>query len=135
MICHVLPLLEPTGDEDALADHGRKGVSAAVVIGGELRWRGTANVEGATRMVPDDLFWIASITKMFTAVVTLQLIEEGRLHFDDRIDQSLPPYETVVEEGGVTSLDRQARSRTPFPSRRSRQSRWFPFRTARQRPP
>ncbi len=97
-----LPLPErlQTALEHALADYDGKGVSAAVVVDGELRWRGTATVEGASPISPDDLFWIASITKMFTAVVTLQLIEEGVLHFDDRLDQFLPPYEHV--NGGIT---------------------------------
>jgi len=70
-------------------------VSAAVVLHGDLAWRGTAHAEGSAPVASDDLFWIASITKMFTAVVTLQLIDEGVLHFDDQLHQFLPTYQYV----------------------------------------
>lgn len=81
-----------TALDRALSDYGGKGVSAAVVLHGDLAWRGTAHAEGSTPVASDDLFWIASITKMFTAVVTLQLIDEGVLHFDDQLHQFLPTY-------------------------------------------
>ena len=81
--------------EKALADYGGKGVSAAVVLHGDTLWRGTATAEGAAPIVPEDVFWIASVTKMFTAVVTLQLIDEGVLHFEDQLHQFLPTYANV----------------------------------------
>jgi len=82
-----------TALDRALSDYGGKGVSAAVVLHGDLAWRGTAHAEGSAPVASDDLFLIASITKMFTAVVTLQLIDEGVLHFDDQLHQFLPTYQ------------------------------------------
>jgi len=40
----------------------------------------------------DDLFGIGSVTKMFVAVVVLQLAEEGKLGLDDTIAQYLPDF-------------------------------------------
>lgn len=37
-------------------------------------------------------FGIASITKMFTAIIILQLIEEGKFQLDDKLDMLLPDY-------------------------------------------
>jgi D-alanyl-D-alanine carboxypeptidase len=44
---------------------------------------GTPERDGDTPVGPDAPFRIASITKVFVAVVTLQLVEEGRLGLDD----------------------------------------------------
>ena len=41
-------------------------------------------------MVPDDQFIISSGTKMFTAVTTLILTEQGKLNLDDSISLYLP---------------------------------------------
>ena len=35
-------------------------------------------------------FGIASITKMFTAIIILQLIDEGKIHLDDKLNTLLP---------------------------------------------
>ncbi len=41
-------------------------------------------------MQAESPFFIASVTKMFDTAVTLQLIEEGKLGWDDRIEKYLP---------------------------------------------
>ena len=41
-------------------------------------------------MAPDTPIRIASVSKMFTAVVVLQLVEEGRLTLDEPIATWLP---------------------------------------------
>ena len=45
-----------------------------------------------TPMPTDGTFHIASVTKTFTSAVVLQLIEEGRLRFDDTLAEWLPDY-------------------------------------------
>ena len=35
-------------------------------------------------------FGVASITKMFTAIIALQLVEEGKIHLDDKLNVLLP---------------------------------------------
>lgn len=53
---------------------------------------GKANFEWDVPLTLDTRFRIASITKTFTAVLTLKLIEQGKLNFDDVITDHLPDY-------------------------------------------
>ncbi|MGC5584884.1 serine hydrolase domain-containing protein [Ornithinimicrobium sp. W1665] len=66
---------------------------AVVAIGAEGAVRycaaGSADPEGSP-LVPDHVFRIASITKTFTAVLVLQLVEEGLLELDDPVTDVLP---------------------------------------------
>jgi CubicO group peptidase (beta-lactamase class C family) len=62
------------------------GLFAAVCRGGDLLWSdgvGRADVGDARPPGPDDQFLIASNTKTFTAVMVMQLRDEGRLTLDD----------------------------------------------------
>jgi len=52
---------------------------------GQIDFKGSA---GAAR--PDTRFAIASITKLFTATLVMQLIDEGRLGLDDSVEDLLP---------------------------------------------
>ena len=64
------------------------GVAAAVFRGGELHWQralGVADVERGDPLSDDHAFRIGSITKTFTAVLVLQLREDGRLSLDDEL--------------------------------------------------
>src|SRR5262245_47561418 len=45
---------------------------------------------GARKARPDDRFWVGSITKSFVAAVVMQLVAEGKLRLDDRVDKLLP---------------------------------------------
>lgn len=49
-------------------------------------------------------FQIGSNTKMMTAVVLLQLMEEGRLGIDDRLSMHLPEFATRLPNGNVMTL-------------------------------
>jgi CubicO group peptidase (beta-lactamase class C family) len=51
---------------------------------------GTANIETGQLVRPDSLFRIASISKPFTATLTMQLVEEGRLSLDEPAATYLP---------------------------------------------
>ncbi len=62
---------------------------------------GVSDLESGQTLKDTDQFRIYSITKSFTALVTLQLIEEGVLSFDDTVDKWLP--EPVV--GGVPNSE------------------------------
>lgn len=52
------------------------------------------------RMTPETPFEIASVTKMFTAVAVLQLVEDGRLRLDSPVAEILPASASVPQ--GVT---------------------------------
>ncbi len=55
---------------------------------------GMANLELNTPMQVDNVFWIASIGKEFTAIAILQLMEQGKLNLQDDITKYIPDYPT-----------------------------------------
>ena len=55
---------------------------------------GMANLELEVPMQVDNVFWIASIGKEFTAVAILQLMEHGKLSLQDEITKYIPDYPT-----------------------------------------
>jgi CubicO group peptidase (beta-lactamase class C family) len=55
---------------------------------------GLANLELGVAMAPDMVFRLASITKQFTAVAILMLVEQGQLALDDPITRFWPNYPT-----------------------------------------
>jgi D-alanyl-D-alanine carboxypeptidase len=53
---------------------------------------GSANRETKASATPETQFRLGSMNKMFTSVATLQLIESGKLSFDDAIAKHIPDY-------------------------------------------
>ena len=74
--------------DDLLAQTGAPAINAAIDVPGLGRWSAT---RGWARVVPaqpaTDVTWFywASVAKSLTAVLVLQLVEEGRLGLDDRL--------------------------------------------------
>lgn len=54
-------------------------------------------------MKPDSIFEIGSITKTFTGLILSQMVEEGKVKFDDPVRTLLPP-ETVASLRAAKSL-------------------------------
>ena len=54
---------------------------------------GYSNLETKRLMLPDDLFWIASMTKAMTVCCVLMLAEEGKLRIDDPVCAYIPEYQ------------------------------------------
>lgn len=90
-------------------ENGVPGIAVGVERGGELiysRVAGVSSLEKQTPIQPADRFGIYSITKMFTAVVVLQLVDEGTLTLGDTVTQWLddpavkriPNVDTVTVE-------------------------------------
>jgi CubicO group peptidase (beta-lactamase class C family) len=64
------------------------GLSAAIVEDGRLSWAGGFGYADLERRIPataDTLYHIASLTKTFTAILVLQLVEQGKLDLDEPI--------------------------------------------------
>jgi N-acyl-D-amino-acid deacylase len=65
------------------------------------RGYGYADVERSEPVTRNSLFRIASLSKAFTAVAALKLIEEGKLHLDDRafqiLSSLLPPKNATID--------------------------------------
>lgn len=75
------------------------GPGAAVIVarGGEVLLRkgyGLASVELGVPASPEHVFRIGSITKQFTAVAILLLVEEGKLSLDDEVTRFFPGWPT-----------------------------------------
>jgi CubicO group peptidase (beta-lactamase class C family) len=74
--------------------HGLAGVAAADGSWSWMRGIGTLDPAGTPATV-DARYPIASVTKLFTAVVTMKLIEAGRQSLDDRMTRVLPSEVTA----------------------------------------
>jgi len=78
------------------------GVSATVIAPDGASWLGTqgyANQEAGEFLKPDDHFYVASITKSFTATTVLQLAQENKLNLDDTLDKWLPDTASQITNG------------------------------------
>jgi D-alanyl-D-alanine carboxypeptidase len=78
--------------ELAFARSGLPGVAAAIWIG-DQHWTSSLGVSDLTTKAPfrpDDNMRVASITKTFTATAVLQLVKNGKLSLDDKLDQYIP---------------------------------------------
>lgn len=53
---------------------------------------GMANMEWDIPNMPDTKFRVGSITKQFTAMLVMQLVEQGKLKLDSKISDYLPDY-------------------------------------------
>jgi CubicO group peptidase (beta-lactamase class C family) len=67
---------------------------------------GYSDLSTRRRMAPDDLFWIASMTKPMTAVAVLMLQDEGKLSVDDPVEKHLPEFKNqwLMTERSATNL-------------------------------
>lgn len=87
------------------------GVSIAVVKEGEILFSkgyGFADIENKIPVVPEEtVFEYGSINKLFVWVSALQLVEEGKLKLDEKIEKYLPANinEYLQFTGSITMLD------------------------------
>jgi len=71
------------------------GCAALVAKNGQVIYRkafGMADLELNVPMQPEMVFRIGSITKQFTAIAILQLMEQGKLSLQDEITKYIPDY-------------------------------------------
>jgi CubicO group peptidase (beta-lactamase class C family) len=72
---------------------GSPGAALAVTIDGELAYAkgyGMANLEYGLPIIKETIFHVASVSKQFTAMAVMLLVEEGRLSLDEDIHTYLP---------------------------------------------
>lgn len=67
---------------------------------------GYADVEARKPMREDNLFWIASMTKMFAGASIMMLVDQGKVSLDDPVTRFIPQLEKwmVVEEKGPSHV-------------------------------
>lgn len=79
--------------DQSVADGYIPGITLSVSLPGYKPWVGVSGVADRTQltpMTPDTRVRIASISKTFTAIVVLQLVEEGKLGLDTPLEEYLP---------------------------------------------
>lgn len=77
--------------------HGYRHFNGAVLVaaGGKVihkKGYGLANMEWNIPVEPDTRFRLGSITKQFTAMLVLQLAQDGKIKLDGKISEYLPDY-------------------------------------------
>lgn len=95
------PADEPFATLDEYAERARlqwkvPGLSIAIVKDGEVvlaRGYGICKTGEQSRVTKDTLFHIGSCTKSFTATAIGQLVDTGKLKWDDPVRQHLPDFE------------------------------------------
>ena len=88
---HIDSLLQEKYPADA------PGASFLISRNGEIIYEkafGLANLELNVPMQTENVFEIGSITKQFTAISILMLVEKGELNLDDEITRFIPDYPT-----------------------------------------
>jgi CubicO group peptidase (beta-lactamase class C family) len=81
-----------------VSDNGVGGVTVGVVVGPDLVWTksyGEANMESHIPAQQESVYRIGSITKQFTAVMLLQLVELGKVHLSDPVEKYFPEINKV----------------------------------------
>src|SRR3954452_11184763 len=90
--------LDMTRWQDRLAllsdKHGVPGASLAILDGDEVGAAayGVLNIRTGVEATTDSLFQIGSITKVWTATLVMQLVDEGRLDLDVPVVTYLPDF-------------------------------------------
>lgn len=96
---------------DALVKFGQPGLAVGVVKDGDLvfsRGYGKLDLAKPDPVTPNSLFYMASISKAFTACAIGLLVDEGKLSFDDPVRKHLPefgsPEDYITEHMTITDL-------------------------------
>ena len=92
------------------------GLTVGIVYNGELVYQkgfGYADVESNIPITPKTCFRIASISKTFTSVSIMQLVEQGKINLDDRVQKYLPWFKAQTEDCDSSNITiRQVLSHT-----------------------
>jgi CubicO group peptidase (beta-lactamase class C family) len=73
-------------------------VTIGVVSEGKLIWTRSYGYADAERKIParrETVYRIGSVTKQFTALMLLQLVEAGRVHFSDPVEKYFPEVNQI----------------------------------------
>src|ERR1700761_735289 len=93
--------------EDVKKDNLHGGISIAVLKAGQFEWTGAEGNASLSEAVPVDtgtIFRIASISKMFTATVLMQLVEDGKVKLDDPLEKYVPEVSGIPGYSNQTKM-------------------------------
>ncbi len=89
-------------DELFAGEYAKDNLASAtvgVISGPDLIWAksyGLADIQGKVPATKDSTYRIGSITKQFTAVMLLQLVDQGKVHFSDPVETYYPEIKKVA---------------------------------------
>ena len=104
---------------DAAMDHGLDGIVVYVDLTGEepaLYSAGWKNRESKVPADPHALFKIASISKLYVALATVKLANDGRLSLDDALADHLPDLVGRIENAEQITLRLMLQHRSGIPN-------------------
>ena len=80
---------------DAQKDYEKlPGLTAVITDKDENKWAGSFGLsDGENKMNIENTFSICSISKLFTSVALMQLVEEGKISLDDKVEDVLPWFD------------------------------------------
>ncbi|MET0424542.1 MAG: serine hydrolase domain-containing protein [Actinoplanes sp.] len=109
----ILPDLQRWLDE-AAERHGVPAASVAVGVGGESAEAATGvlNLSTGVEATTDSVFQIGSVTKVLTAALVLQLVDEGLVELDAPVRRYLPEFGVVDPVASESVTVRQLLSHT-----------------------
>jgi len=67
---------------------------------------GESDLATGRKLKPDDIFWIASMSKPMTSVAVAMLADDGKLSFDDPVEKYLPEFRDLWVAGEQTAQQR-----------------------------
>jgi CubicO group peptidase (beta-lactamase class C family) len=67
---------------------------------------GQSDLATGRKMKPDNIFWIASMSKPMTSVAVAMLADDGKLSFDDPVEKYLPEFRDMWVAGEQTAQQR-----------------------------
>src|SRR5436190_13681224 len=73
------------------------GAAVLVMVDGKPLLRkgyGLADIKTGAKVAPDTIFRVGSVTKQFTSVAMLQLVQQGKASLDDPIAKYVPDFKT-----------------------------------------
>ena len=83
------------------------GLAVGIVYQGKLVYQrgfGYADVDANIPVTPNTGFRIASISKTFTAVAIMQLVEQGKIALDDRVEKYVPWFRARTKDADSKNI-------------------------------
>lgn len=80
-------------------------ISAGVIVGNRVVWTngfGWADIEGQTPADAYSIYRTGSISKSFTAVLVMLMVEEGYFHLDDPVEKYFPEINNLAEKPTIS---------------------------------
>jgi CubicO group peptidase (beta-lactamase class C family) len=82
-----------------MEQRGLPSLSVAIVHDQDIIFKrafGYSDIENEMPAIPETIYRAGSITKLFAATMLMQLVEQGRVGLEDRLDHYIPEYKPIT---------------------------------------